>query len=223
MRHVAALVGLIAGTAAADTTPAPFDCTTSGARVHGVAPERAALVCDHVKTAAERFAACHLPAAPEVDIFVLDEMESHCVGRFHCGENRIEVLSPEALELRRPKMPIFGHLPAERVFSSVILHEYAHALFDGTPCPYDSCIATSEYFSYTQQIAALTPAERAPIEARIDPGTRPPRELISTIMLLFSPDHFITASWAHFRTRPDACTYWQRMIDGAIVFDEYHP
>lgn len=224
--RVATAILLFAAQTALSETPAgtaPHTCDTVDARILGADPVLAASACTHLQAAAVHFAACALPPPPPVEVTITNKIYATCVGLYHCGEQRIEVLSPSALTPLRDRLDRFGHLTPERLFASVLLHEYAHAVFDGTPCPYETCIASSEYFAYTLQIAALTDAERAPFEARIVPEARPPRDMISSIMLFAAPDRFIDAAWAHFRTHPDACRQWQAVVEGLEVFDNLHP
>ena len=180
-------------------------------------------VCENADASIAHFAACGLGSPPLQTVEIRETLDANCIGLFHCGEDRIEILSPSGLDAVRDGLELFGHIPTDRLFASVLHHELSHALYETRPCPFQSCIATSEYFAYTQQIAALVPEDRATIVARINPQVTRHRDMINAMILFMAPDRFVLASWAHFTDRPNACAYWTGLLDGATHFDQEHP
>ncbi|MCC1493443.1 DUF6639 family protein [Cognatishimia sp. F0-27] len=170
-----------------------------------------------------RFEACKLGTWEFVRIDVIDQLEKGCVGLYHCGEHRIELLSPAGLDRAKDDLRTFRNVPSDRLFSSVLHHELAHALYETRPCPYENCLATSEYFAYSQQIAALDPRDRATITARMDFSKPAQRDSINAMILFMAPDAFIATVWVHFTQRPEPCQYWRGILDGRILFDRFHP
>ena len=51
-------------------------------------------VCDVVAAALPVLAACNLPLSAPLRIDVVDDLPGGCVGLYHCGEDRIEILTP---------------------------------------------------------------------------------------------------------------------------------
>lgn len=216
---LAIAAALVATTATAVTR----DCANGVVRVEAATGERARKMCTHADTALAQFEACALPAPRDLEIQSSATLPEGCMGVFHCGTNRIDVLSPELLAQRRSKEGLFAHIPTDRYFGSIIVHEMAHALYDPVPCPYGSCLATSEYFAYTHQIASLDDVDRKPIENAWPEGVRARRDAISGILLQMAPNRFARNAWMHFSQRPDGCAQWQAIMDAIVVFDTPRP
>jgi hypothetical protein len=219
MRRYLIALCLVAGQGIAETKA----CDGVPVTVSGAEPGFAARICAAAGAAIAHFDNCALGMPPPVTITTTDTLDQGCIGLFHCGENRIEIPTPEALDAARPYLTLFGHLPTERLVESVVLHELAHALYEDTPCPYEICIASSEYFAYSLQLSALTEAERAPVAARIAEMGPISRDSVNPVMLFMAPDRFVATVWAHFEARPDACEMWRGLLDGLILFDRPHP
>ncbi|EPX81851.1 DUF6639 family protein [Salipiger mucosus] len=189
------------------------------------APDAAlsARICKVAEAAVPELAACGLPIARPVRISVVESFESDCMGLYHCGEDLVEVLSPEGLaRVRRPDS-LFAPLTDATYFDSIVVHELAHAAYDAVPCPFDSCLAESEYLAYTSQIASLPEADRAAVEAGIPMDTRVTHDAVNDIMLMFAPDRFAQSAWAHLNQREDPCAYTRMVADGRIAFGASHP
>ncbi|WGW02990.1 DUF6639 family protein [Tropicibacter oceani] len=219
--HRILLLGL--GLIATAPMAQPLLCDNGLVSVQAGSPALAQTICTHSDAALAQFRACALPDPAPVLIETVETLDHSCIGLFHCGENWIEVLSPSALETERLKQSLFAHIPTDRLFASVIQHEMAHALFDTVPCPHASCLATTEYFAYTQQIAGLTEQDRAPIAARSHFPEPVSREALNAMILLMAPDVFARKAWAHFTARGEACAVWQDMMDGGMFLDRLHP
>ncbi|KUF11557.1 DUF6639 family protein [Pseudoponticoccus marisrubri] len=179
--------------------------------------------CRAAGAAIETFAACGHSLDTGLSITILDRLDPVCLGLFHCGTDRIEVLSPAAIATTRRPDGIFAHVPAERMFDSIVLHEMTHALYDGTPCPFRHCVATSEYLAYAFQIDALSPEDRAPIAARMDLAQPVKRDAINAMLLMLAPDRFALNAWAHLEQRADRCAWIDGILQGGIVFDHALP
>ncbi|MFZ7089869.1 DUF6639 family protein [Primorskyibacter sp. 2E233] len=218
-RIIVSTVSLWASALGAET----FVCDNNIVKVETASPDLAQTVCTHTDTALAQFRSCNLPDPFPLGIEAVNSLENNCLGLFHCGENRIEVLAPDAMTALRLKQSLFNAIPTDRLFASVILHEMAHALYDQTPCPFDDCVATSEYFAYTQQLSGLLPQDLATIENQIDPEHEVSRDSINAMILLMAPDRFTLNAWEHFSQLEDSCSYWRGILHGQIVFDRVHP
>ncbi len=175
-------------------------------------------ICKAVDDALAQFAKCDLPTPVPLTIEAVSSFDAPCVGVFHCGEAKIELLTPDALDAQRQQVGAFSHIPTDRFFASIILHELAHAMFHQAPCLFDTCATSSEYFSYTLQIAALSEKDRAPFEAFRNDGPVA-EDGINPMLLFLAPDSFARRAWTHLNQQPDSCAVWHGMLRGENRFD----
>lgn len=180
-------------------------------------------VCAASDRALALFSDCDAPFSTPVTIHMRDSLQDGCMGLYHCGISMIEVLTPDALARIRNPDGIFAHIPVNDLFDSVVVHELTHARYDGTPCPYDSCLATAEYLAHSVQLSTLPAPFQAPLSARRPEDKKINRDSISTVMYMFAPELFALNAWSHFKQRPDQCLYLRQILDGAIVFDHFMP
>lgn len=198
-------------------------CPGTGVSVSGAGPATEARVCAIVEEAAPGLAACGLPLETPLSLTLVDDLPQGCLGLYHCGESRIEILSPDRLAQRRRPGSLFATLPVDSYFDSIVVHELTHAAHDALPCPSGVCLATSEYLAYNMQIMSLAPEDRARVEAAIDMGERVSHDEISAMVLFFSPDAFASRAWAHLNQRGDPCAYLRHVAKGDFTFDRPGP
>lgn len=146
-----------------------------------------------------------------------------CMGIYHCGENRIEVLLPQALERARGDDGAFRSVPTPSYFESVLAHELAHAAYDAVPCPFRDCLVTSEYVAYSMQVYTLPPTVRHRFQADMDPEARVSRYDMNSIGLLMDPGRFARNVWAHFSQRQDGCAYVADIMRAKFHLDTERP
>lgn len=203
---------------------APQPCPEAPVRV--AAPEGALAdrICTASRDAVTAMETCGIALADEQAIEVVEPpLPMDCLGLYHCGEDRIELLSPaDVADQRRPE-GAFAAVPLERFYPSLILHELAHAAYDDRPCPLPNCIVTSEYIAYAMQIRSLPPEDRVDVERFVTREPPVSREELGMTTLLLSPDIFAAKVWAHFLARPDGCAYLRQMMAGDIILDRERP
>lgn len=180
-----------------------------------------------------RAAARTLPLIAECDVVLSRKQEIEvknaipgspdCMGVYHCGENRIAILSPSAMERLRRADSAFASVSTRIYFESVVAHELAHAAYDAVPCPFPDCLVTSEYVAYAMQVYSLPPPSREVFEADVSLEDRVNRYQISAIGLLMAPDQFARDVWAHFSQREDGCAYVAEMMGGNFYLDSDRP
>lgn len=198
-------------------------CADPWVRVSAVDSALARATCDIATRALVGLDACNVRLGSMVEIVVKDHLPDDCMGLYHCGTNRIDVLAPSTLEDHRRDDSIFVAIPNEAYFASIVTHELAHAAFDDVPCLEGTCMATSEYVAYAMQINALPIDLRATVATR-DPGAPPiARDDLSPMLALFAPDIFAVKAWLHFSQRPDPCAYMGQIMEGTIRFDRERP
>ncbi len=182
-------------------------------------PAQTERLCRAVQAALPQLAACGLALETPVSITLADSLPGDCLGLYHCGEDRIELVSPEALSGQRRADGVFASLPDDRYFDSIVAHELAHAAHDARPCPSGLCLATSEYLAYNFQILGLTPEDRARVEATLDMRSPVSHDAVNAMILLFAPDAFAARAWAHLNQRADPCAYLRHVAAGDFTFD----
>ncbi|MFX0541888.1 DUF6639 family protein [Roseovarius sp. S4756] len=147
----------------------------------------------------------------------------NCMGVYHCGTERIEMLSPEGIKRLRSDDSAFRSISTPSYFDSILTHELAHAAYDAVPCPFPDCLLTSEYVAYAMQVYSLPPKDRAAFEAGAPMNSPVSRYDISSVALFMAPDQFARNVWAHFSQREDGCAYVADMMEGNFHLDTERP
>lgn len=180
-------------------------------------------VCQIAASAIAELSTCSLPVTRPISISLSRELEELCVGLYHCGGDRIEVLHPDTLAEKVAESAVFSGLATMEYFDSIIFHEMVHAAFDEVPCPFERCTATSEYLAYALQIRNLDDDERRRIGLGEVPEEKVSSQKFSAIMVFWAPDRFAVNAWAHLMQRPDPCGYVARIAAGDVRFDTETP
>lgn len=179
--------------------------------------------CEAAALAHATLGACDIALRRPVAVAIRDELSvPNCLGVYHCGEDRIEVLTPAGLDAALGDGP-FTSVDRRSFWESLIVHELSHAVYDRLACPFESCVGTAEYFAYATQIRALPETDRrifqaaAGVEGKVSHGD------LSGILAMMAPDRFAGLAWAHLSQRPDMCRYLRLILQGAIHFDSERP
>ena len=182
-------------------------------------------VCTLATEAAEKLAACNVPLAEtrRIRIELVTEMPEKCLGLYHCGENQIEIPVPDVMQSMRLHDSSLSHVSNEAFFQSVLVHELAHAAFDEMPCPFESCITSSEYIAYNMQVMSLPADDISTFESGLDMAKKIPRDSLNPVILFMKPDTFMSWAWIHLNQRPDACAYIGDVMAGRIRMDYERP
>lgn len=195
-------------------------CSRSNFTVDAHDAAIAEMTCEAAEHATMLLERCNLPSlSGPVHIEVVDELQPGCVGLYHCGEDWVEVLAPNSIEAKRDPDGAFGFLSTDEYFRSVVVHELAHAAFDGVPCPFASCVTGNEYVAYNMQVMSLTPrsqtrfAEVAGLDRHIS------RDELSPAILFMAPDLFAQKAWTHLSQRDDPCGFIGQITDGTVLLD----
>jgi hypothetical protein len=199
---------------------AEMTCMPSGVHVEATRSEDADRVCEAVQVAQSVFDGCGLPGVPSgLRINVVENLRHGCVALYHCGENWIETLAPDAMQKRRLPGSAFEWLDIEDYFRSVVVHELAHAVFDELPCPFEACVAAAEYISYALQVMSLTPKQQKTFEERAALDRKISRDELNAMYLFMAPSKFAQKAWTHVSQREDPCAFLGQVIDGTVLFD----
>ena len=180
------------------------------------------LACSAAAEARKTLASCNaiLDRAIEFEIVeAFDTDHAACLGLYHCGEDKIEILSPADMAAARDKEGAFELIADEAYWQSIIVHELTHAAYDTIKCPFTSCVATTEYAAYAMQVFSLPPDQQALFGTSVTLRSKPSFDSISMVMLFMAPDRFAKMAWLHFRGREDPCDYMRLIMEGQMFFD----
>lgn len=217
---VLSLVSLLSAPVAQAVT---LECDGMPITVRADTPELAMRVCNVARTSLADLASCGVSLSLPHTIEIVDDIKSDCMGLYHCGTQRIEVLSPGTMAKRRLPDSAFSDIPTDRYFDSIILHELTHAAYESVPCPYGTCTANAEYVAYAMQIRSLSDVDRSAFEASYAIDREISGDEFSAITYFMAPDRFAQKAWAHFTQRPDGCGYVKQIMNGTIMLDRERP
>lgn len=216
----AGLIGLLAAPLSAQTAACPdprFSTLNAGAD--------AGSICAAAVRATAELSSCNLDVPTPLVIEVSQTLSENCLGLYHCGEQRVEILprASYAELLAGEYSSVFAPVSPAEFFDSIIRHEFAHAALDGMPCPFENCLVGQEYVAYTMQVRFLPEADRAAFLA-MNPHDGPvPRDLLNAMTLLMRPNLFARRAWQHLTERPDPCAFIDRIARGEVVLDFLSP
>jgi hypothetical protein len=155
----------------------------------------------------------------EVQITLSKDLGEGCLGLFHCGKNKIEILHPDQLAAMKQSSDLFAPLNTLTLFDSLVVHEMSHAAMAQVDCPFASCLGTHEYVAYAMQIWSLSPQDRTITDAITLANTPVTDTEISAIYALMAPERFAVKAYTHLMQRDDACGYLQEIAQGRVRFD----
>lgn len=213
-----AFAGLVAPLYGGETTCELWDVQVDAAR-----SEDSEKVCEAVRAAETLFQSCQLRNTPSgLRVELVEDLKDGCIALYHCAENWIEILSPDAMEKQRLPGGAFAGLGNDDFFRSVVIHELSHAVFDDIPCPFEDCVAAVEYVAYALQVMSLTPEQQKAFEERADLDRKISRDELNATYLYIAPNKFAQKAWIHLNQRGDPCAFLGQVIDGTIQFDREH-
>lgn len=202
----------------------PVPCTDLRFQVDADA-ETAEMICSAAHRAAEQLSSCGLEISDSITFSTTDQLDAGCIGLYHCGEGRVEILNPDAYRvlLEEGHGGAFAHLSPDVFFESVVRHELAHVALADLPCPFESCLVGQEYVAYTMQVRFLPESDRLAFEAE-DPHDGPvSRDVLNPMILMMAPDLFARRAWQHLTERPDACDFIGQIASGTVLLDYERP
>lgn len=204
----------------ADPVPCP-----GGQVLTDQAGEAAPLICEAAARATRQLASCGLTVPAPVTISIVEALEENCLGLYHCGEQRIEILHPVAYSemLEGHYSGAFATTTPGAFFEGILRHELTHAALDAMPCPFESCVVGQEYVAHNMQVMFLPETDRTAFES-VDPHDGPvPRNMMNQMILFMAPDVFARRAWQHLTERGDQCAYIGHVARGEILLDFEHP
>ena len=194
--------------------------------VKATSADLAERTCQSAANARGSLSSCGVHLDEPLSISVVEKIEGiggSCLGLYHCGEGRIEILAPLAMSAARDRDGAFSRISDQALWESVIAHELTHAAYQKVTCPFSSCVATSEYAAFAMQLRSLPPIELERFGEGNAIEVKPSRDAISATMYFMAPNRFAELTWQHFTARPDPCTYMGWIMTGDIFFDRERP
>ncbi|RZW00317.1 MAG: hypothetical protein EX266_14060 [Rhodobacteraceae bacterium] len=182
-----------------------------------------ARICETVERAMSDLEVCNLRVTRPLVVSISDDVGDNCVGMYHCGSDRMEILHPAQLAGQIDDSALFSQLEVLEYFDSIVFHELVHAAYDEVACPFQNCTATSEYLAYALQIRALSSDARDRIGLGEIAREKVRAEAFSAIFAFWAPDKFAVKAWTHLMQRPDPCGYVADLAAGDLFFDSETP
>ncbi len=179
--------------------------------------------CSAADHAVSVLAQCDMSLPDPIEVSIADHLPEECLGLFHCGQARIEILSPEKMLIARKNEGAFAAVPPDILFQSVLLHELVHAAYDKVECPFGDCRVTAEYLAYALQILDLPRDIQLAMMGDVSLEKKVSRDELNLMILLIAPDRFARKAAAHLSQRDDKCGYVHNIMSGNLILDrEFH-
>ena len=178
-------------------------------------------VCSVATKSQKSLASCHLLQSEHYII----EASSHlppefddCFGIYHCDDNLVQVLDPDALSEAIRRTGTFSSLPVDVLFDSLLVHEISHVLAYQSSLGSPRTTAEVEYIAYAMQLESL-PAEARDKLVSNHPVARPVSLMgLNDVILSFSPEVFAVKAWTHFRTEGNGCDFIRSILEQKAIF-----
>jgi hypothetical protein len=178
-------------------------------------------VCSRAAASRDILESCHLrqtkPFLIEVSALLSPELDG-CFGVFHCDDDVIKVLAPDALSGVVQRTGSFTNLPPDVLFDSLIIHEISHALVFQSSTGSPKTAAEVEYIPYVMQMKSLPEDARAAFVAA-HPVTKPVSLMgLNDVILAFSPEVFAIKAWTHFQSEGNGCDFVRKILKREVSF-----
>jgi hypothetical protein len=219
-----AAVAIVLISASGALAEEPETCPSGRVFTEG-AGDNAEIICTYAARATEQLQSFGLAVPAPVTIAVIPELVDHCLGIYHCGTGRIEILAPEAYVTLREagEASAFATVSNDAFFESIIRHELAHAALETMPCPFEACPVGQEYIAYTMQVWFLPENDRLAFEEAKSHDGPISRDMLSGIMLMMAPELFAHRAWLHLQAREDPYAFIGQITRGEVLLDYEHP
>lgn len=205
---------------ASPALPLTRKCEGTNVSVTSEAAGDADLACTAAVRSAAVFAQCVVPVlSRQIAIDIIKTMPRGCVGLYHCGEDRLEVLATDVLPQTRANLGVLPLLATEPYFQSIVVHELAHAATDGMPCPVENCVVAPEYIGYLMQVMSLDPVDLAEFEDSFDMTAPVSIQELNPFVIVLAPEIFVERVWAHHWQQSDPCGFVAQLLNGEAVLD----
>lgn len=198
---------------------AATSCGDVEAHIETESAELAARLCRLVRRSVAFLAECHLDVPLPVQVHVMPEIREGCLGLYHCGTSRIDVLDPVAFASAIPSEGPFAAVPIESFYDSILIHELAHAAYDDRNCPFGTCPVNQEFIANAMQVWSLSDADRSSFEAWDPMEPSESKSYLTPMMLAMSPERFAAAAWWHFSRQDAPCEYIGAIVAGDVLLD----
>lgn len=202
------------------TTPGLAQMTCpDGAFSISAEPDLATQMCVIAADARDSLSTCGIDLDRPLLIEMVENLPTGCIGEYHCGQDRITLLSPQAVSGELNDDHPLRQIDVETYLASVLVHELVHAALESMPCPFTSCVASQEYVAYAMQMHSLPEDARSTVLTRPELDRTITDDEINPIILQMAPDLFMQKAWLHFSQQEDPCGFIRQIAAGAFLFD----
>lgn len=199
------------------STAEPVVCKSSSLTVDAADDALVETICTVAERATTMLSACYLQLPQDIQVVVYDDLpgvSSRCVGTYECAENRISLRSPKHLDAARDPSSAFSAVEKSVFFTSVLIHELAHAAFENTAREAARCANNHEYVAYVMQMLSLPAHVRQVIVDSYRAPSPVDPYLLNSLIAGMAPDRFAAIAWQHFTEEGHGCNYVRDLITG---------
>ena len=199
-----------------------WHCPDVTVRVRAISYDAAKRVCAAAKAPLRILGECGLSPKNVITVHVTDTVFTRFGvkkrGEFLVGTSLIRVIS---YDLHQRILPSRFHnidVPAAALYSSVVAHEIAHAIFSDNSGHLDLPNTAHEYTAYVVQMKSFSAGTRARILARDAPIYKSNLFMFSHFLMLADPDRFGVNAYIHFEHPENGCAFIAKVLRSIVHF-----
>ena len=126
----------------------------------------------------------------------------------------IRIYDPATLTEVVSAESFLGRLPAEQLFSSLIVHELSHAFLKQTAGENGRCLVDHEYTAYALQLSWVDAQESGTVDRILGNLKDADASYLNEFIALAAPGLFAKAVWEHFDAPENGCRFIGRLVTG---------
>lgn len=150
------------------------------------------------------------------DVYLLSAVKT--VGDYLPGTGRVRVMSNAGFARYRPAAIAQVQVPVADLYSSVVAHEIAHAIFHDATEHLDLPRTAHEYVAYAVQVSTLPESVRSAAERSESKAAGSNLFAFSHFLLMADPERFGLIAWEHFNRPENGCAFLRNVVERKVHF-----
>jgi hypothetical protein len=221
----AATLTLFSATApAADGIDTTADCAERIIGLSAIAPPDRTLICRAAGQVQQFFGRLGIDPGAAIRVQLAEQppdQELRHIGRYTFLDRQITLLSYASTRQHVAPDMLFGSPMDEALYTSVVVHELAHAIADQHFRQRPAPRVVQEYIAYAAQLSTIDPALREAILGRFNRRGFSDICDMSTTYYGLDPSGFGTCVFRHFRQLENPGVFVRKLLDGEIYCDSW--
>lgn len=197
-------------------------CSDVAVEILGASPREQELICSAAAQGFEFFRRCKFEISQQIRVAVVEDHLKVCgvdaFGSYSAESGTIELLDLKACSLKASENQAYSSLPPPEFYSSIVVHEVAHAIFRSLVRDTAHTHATHEYVAYAVQISSMRTAVRQQFLNSIQRQPATDLEPFVDIVFLLGPSKFAAMAYDHYSMPGNGCRFLEGLVDGRIEF-----